>query len=288
VMRADSGWEYPYNYLLLFGLAFGLLIVSTGVFCFSEEYVRPVQRRRISFGKQMRRGWRILRYDVDFQRLLIARGLLSFGMMAFPFYALYAIKELGAPKDMVGTFLMVSVLAGTFSNFIWQRLSDRRGNRLVLRWTSASVLSAPLVALLAGRLPSRFADVEVLGFPAPIAFYFLAFLGLGLGMDGLMIGGVNYLLDIAPEKRRPTYIGFMYTFASPLMLVPVAAGYLVERVSFEFVFAASLLFGIAAVGWTWFMREPRRERRGRGKWPVIVEFSRDSQAKRSFARDQSS
>jgi len=259
VLREDSGWAFPNNYLLLFGLAFILLVVSTGLFCLSEEFEQPVQRRRISFRMQMHRGWQILRYDTNFQRLLICRALLSFGWMAFPFYALYAVKKLGVAKEMVGTFMIASVVAGTFSNFVWQRLSDKRGNRLVLRWTSGAALSAPLVALLVGHLPSSYANVEFMGLPAKVAFYFLTFIGLGLGMDGLMIGGVNYLLDIAPEKRRPTYIGFMYTFSAPLMLVPAAAGHLVEVISFEFVFALSFLFSMAAVGWTWFMREPRED-----------------------------
>jgi len=72
-----------------------------------------------------------------------------------------------------------------------------------------------------------------------------------------MVGEQNYLLEIAPERRRPSYLGFNSAMQLPLALVPVLAGAVVDRFSYAPLFVLSALGGGLAVARALALREPR-------------------------------
>tara|TARA_B100000700_G_scaffold279377_1_gene328252 strand:- start:108 stop:317 length:210 start_codon:yes stop_codon:yes gene_type:complete len=63
-----------------------------------------------------------------------------------------------------------------------------------------------------------------------------------------------YLLDIAPEDRRPTYTSFMNAAMLPQGLLPVLGGWLVALISYQNIFMVSLAFVLVAV---WMARKLR-------------------------------
>ena len=56
-----------------------------------------------------------------------------------------------------------------------------------------------------------------------------------------MLGFYNYLLEIAPDDLRPSYIGLGNTIMGILTLAPTVGGWLLEATSY------TVLFGITAL-----------------------------------------
>ena len=72
------------------------------------------------------------------------------------------------------------------------------------------------------------------------------------------MGTTNYLLEIAPEESRPTYMAFMRILQAPTVLLPLLAGMVAEFFSFQVAFVAA---GVASLGTCYLVSrldEPRR------------------------------
>ena len=65
------------------------------------------------------------------------------------------------------------------------------------------------------------------------------FLLIGSAMSGNAIGYLSFLLDIAPDDRRPTYLGIMNTTMGFASLLPALGGVVADVVGLEGVFLAS-------------------------------------------------
>ena len=176
------------------------------------------------------------------------RVLLGVWMMALPFYIIYARERLGLPEETVGIFLSIQMVGMIISNLLWGRLSDRRGNKIVLILTAVVSAAAPLMALLAAMAPPL---RNVAGFGT--VFFFV-----GFAMSGLRLGHSNYMLDLAPEKERPTYLGFMNTFIAPVVMLSAVGGVVVEMTSYETLFITALAASLLALAFGIQLEEPRQ------------------------------
>jgi len=121
---------------------------------------------------------------------------------------------------------------------VWGRVSDRRGNRSLLLTTAALIALAPLLMLIGPAL----VDALGLGATALTIALGLVFLLVGSAADGSAMAGMTYLLEIAPEDERPTYIGLANTILGAGALLPIAGGWLVLQLGYSgtFVFGAVL------------------------------------------------
>jgi len=240
--------SFPDNYAFLFTTAAAIITLAILSFCFADERDALVPVRRTPFKKFLRRGPSLLK-DVKSYRMFLAwRVLLGVWMMALPFYIIYARENLGLPEETVGIFLSVQMVGMIVSNLLWGRLSDRVGNRIVLNLTAMVSATAPLIALLATvAAPLR----GVAGFGS--VFFFV-----GFAMSGLRLGHSNYMLDLAPESERPTYLGFMNTFIAPVMLLSAVGGLVVEMTSYVTLFAIALGASLFALVFGLQLEEPRR------------------------------
>ncbi len=122
------------------------------------------------------------------------------------------------------------------------------GNKIVIELVSAVAVISPLIALLSNIYPSL---QGTLGFG--IVFFFL-----GFTLSGIRLGYANYMLDIAPEAERPTYLGFMNTFIAPVLLLSSLGGFVIERTSFEVLFTTVIGAGLLALIFSVRLEEPRR------------------------------
>ena len=73
------------------------------------------------------------------------------------------------------------------------------------------------------------------------------------------MGEFNYMLDIAPAAKRPSYIGFGNAFLLPLSLAPVLVGWLVPLTGYAPLFAGAAFFSFLAILSTTRLKEPRTE-----------------------------
>jgi MFS family permease len=83
----------------------------------------------------------------------------------------------------------------------------------------------------------------------PLTYFFLAFAGTGIA-----IAFTNYVLELADEAHRPTYLALSNATESGMMLLPVLGGILLNYVSH------SVLFSIAFTGVVLAVWESRKLR----------------------------
>jgi MFS family permease len=250
VLSPDFGLSFPDNYALLFFLGFLSVAAVVGTFgLIVEPPEGEVDPQHVSLGKQLRRALGLPARHRSYGRFLGLRLAVVAASFALPFYAVYARRELAAPADMVGTYLIGSTLASVLSNLIWSWVGDRRGNRSLMRLVALTALLAPAVALFIAHLPGEGPDKSLI--------FTLVFVSSGAHQTAAFIGGGNYLLELAPAGERAMYIGFTNTtigvavFASPL------GGAMVDWLGFESLFLLSLAFGLVAVFFSLGLEEPR-------------------------------
>jgi MFS family permease len=89
--------------------------------------------------------------------------------------------------------------------------------------------------------------------------YPLLYLLLGIVEGSVVLGFLNFVLEIAPPGQRPTYMGLTNTVAGLLILVPLVGGFLLERTSYPVVFALAVLGTLAGAITALRLPNPRRE-----------------------------
>ena len=167
--------------------------------------------------------------------------------MALPFYIVYARDRLGLGTSSVGIFLSAQMVGMILSNLLWGTLSNRRGNKIVLELVSAVAVISPLLTVMTSVLPALHNM-----FSFVVVFFFL-----GFALSGIRLGYTNYMLDVSPEAERPTYLGFMNTFLAPVLLLSAVGGFMIEKTSYEVLFATVIGAGIAALAFATQLEEPR-------------------------------
>ncbi len=249
----QSGYPFPANFGLLFALSFVALSVALFFFTQVVEPVEPVHEGEVALLQQFRRALEIVENDARYRRFLSLRLCLMATQMATPFYILYARDRLGIPEGMVGLYLSAMTVVSVGSNLIWSRISDRRGNKLLIQIASIVGLSIPLSALLIPHLSGLFS-------PGSLGYLFgVVFALLGSYTAGARIGNINFLLEISPAAERPIYLGFTNTLLGMALLASMVGGVIVEVAGFGILFSFTLAFYALAIGLSLTLRDPREE-----------------------------
>ena len=92
---------------------------------------------------------------------------------------------------------------------------------------------------------------------AQVALLSAAFGAGGFYLSGLTIGSMNYMMDIAPERKRPSYLAFMSLFTLPMALAPMAYGWAADALGYRVVFTAGLALAVTALYFATQLLEPR-------------------------------
>ncbi len=235
-----TGLTFPYNFAVLFSIT--TVVVGVGLWAWStiHEPEGTVTVAPVTVLETLRRGRAAFGVDRDYRSFMIARVLLSLATISDPFYVVFARTQLQAPASTVGLYVGATSAASLLSNFIWGPLSDRAGNRILMRMTALSVATVPLAALL----------IPLLGgaLPADVVYTLFAvvFVLVGLAGGSGRIVNNNMLLTIAPPAQRATYIGFLNTLLGLVTFIPVAGGIVADELGFTVLFVITLaLTGLA-------------------------------------------
>ena len=263
ILDERTGYPFPTSYSMVFLLGWATTALSVLFFSLVHEPPGVAHRRRLSFAMQMRRGPRIMRRHRDYRSLVFVRVLSGLTNIAVPFIVPFAQLRLGAGEPMVGLFVSILMISGTVSNVLWSYVGDEQGNRRLLLLTNSVGLGAPVLALVAARLsPEVVARWLGVDFTPQLLLVSLALLLLGFSQPGRMMGETNYLLEIAPERQRPTYMGMMQAILFPLAFAPLLGAAIIgAQQRFELGFAISLVFGIGCLAATLWLKEPRARTR---------------------------
>ncbi len=212
---------YPDNYALLFGLAaLSLGVASLGFWVMRE----PVGEERGGTVPPWGDYLRSLKEAALRIKVLAGVEILTgFSLMSLPFYVVYAQNVLDAPRAAVGLFLLVQVVGGILSNFVWAWAVDRYDSRRMLTGCALTSATVPLLAILLGRW----------GWQGLLPVFFLA----GAIVSGRRVGFQTALLEMAPSEKRGTYAGLNSMLILPVAFLPLLAGVLLKGMSYPALFA---------------------------------------------------
>jgi MFS family permease len=255
VILSDSGPPFPGNFALIFGLGSTALYISA--IAATRIYEPPdgsedsatVSIAWRDFGKHLIAIWR---QDHRLRQVTVARVLFSYGVMAFPFYVLYATNELRIPEATIGTFILAQTIGAMLAGLIIGRLADRHGPQRAVQIGSLIILSAPLLALIMVLCGQEVATQLQNA-------YLWIYVCIGLATNLPFLGFANYILDVAPANQRTIYLGAHNAVNSIGVIAPTLAGWLLGRTSYGILFAASLVFGAGALIAAWRLPPMRGE-----------------------------
>jgi MFS family permease len=221
--------QFPANYALMFTLAGLAFIPSAIALALLRE--TGAANTGIKGKKWGQNGWLTpLLQDSAFRHLMASRVLVGMISLATPFYVVHATDVLKLPQALVGGFVAAQQVAGVASGALLGLVSDRWGPAATIRIGSAFTIAGPLFALVA-----HMADSGLL-----IRAYPVVYAALGVHYSSSMLGFYNYMLEIAPDDTRPSYIGLGNTIMGILTLAPTVGGWLLQATSY------TVLFGITA------------------------------------------
>jgi hypothetical protein len=224
-------------------LAFGLIREPSGV----------VSARLVTMDDQLRRSRRLVQADPVYRRYMAARAALGLTSVALPFYGVYAKNVLGASGGMAGIYVAARIGGTLIFNLPWGRLSDRRGNQLVMRLLS---LGSGATALLALGLVGLIGLVQPQGSWLPYVALPIFFLDGAVRPAHIMVGS-NFLLELAPEGERSLYLGLSNTLLGVVVLISGLGGLVVDAFGFAGVFALSIGLSVVTYVFASGLPEPR-------------------------------
>ena len=220
-----SNFEAPLNYAYLFMVS--SIIMAIGFIIFSSINEPPkdkVSKKEKSFKEFIKNSQKLLKSDIRLKRQILAI-FLSFGyLLAMPFVILKANSSFELSGWLLGGFISVQMIGSILgSSLLWRRISDYEK---MLSLAFIIMILAYLIALFASNIYS----------------YFVIFLLFGIAIDGFSIAGMNLVIEIAPEDKRPIYTALQTNLSSFGLFFPILGGFLLK--SFD---SYSLVYGLSIV-----------------------------------------
>lgn len=238
VLEREDIFPYPRNYLMIFLVAWIMMVIGVACFSMVKEPRERNMRRGGGLGRYIAELSWIVKRNKNFRRFLLTRVMRSLELLALPFYIVFARERLGLADTAAASFFIVTVLATIPASLAWGRLSDKLGNRLVIIFSTLASLGAPLFAL--GLVVAvRFgvfdaAEISLGGVSfrtSAVIMWVIApvFVLIKAAGVGGFIGFSNYVMDIAPDRRRPLYLGLQTSLQGVLIIiVPTLGGAIID------------------------------------------------------------
>lgn len=236
VCNVETDLGFPYNYAFLFICSVLAAFLSFISFLGVREPIHPVSPKRQPMWEHLKHGAYFLRTDHNYRRFILFRVFAHFSGMAAPFYMPYALNQLAFSEATMGFFIVCSALSGVISNAMWGYVGEKYGVRWLLIITAGLMGIPPALAYASGILPIS------LQMPA----FFMIFIVGGILSNGMMVGFMAYMLNIAPPRNRPSYIGFMNTLLMPVSFAPLLGGLLAPHIGYRWLFAISVVICLVA------------------------------------------
>ena len=263
-MLGDAGPSFPQNYACLYATAAFFLGCCVFSFALINEPAGYVNAKRASVYQHIIQGLSIFKTDQNFKFQYLNNLMQAMAIIGPAVYYPYAIKLLGMPESFVGSLLILSAALTLPANFLWSYIGDKHGNRLLLLINTFVFALSPILILLSGylmRTPLATVGWNTgLGLISPVRIcLILAYAIFTMTNIGGMIGRMNYLLEIAPDARRPSYIAFMNIMLTPAAVFPLIGGIVSENLSFQANFLLSFILSLVALYYACRLGEPRNQ-----------------------------
>jgi MFS family permease len=232
-LLGPRGPGFPVNYAIVLGLGAFMFLASQVACIFIVEPPESVPAQRPTLREYLPQLFGLLRTDAAFGRIAMVRLLAGLSSLASAFYVLHATTVLQLPAGAIGLFAGAATIGGALAGIALGPVADRFGSHRVVQISSWSQVLTPVLALAF--------HYRLAGAAGP-ALYPVLYVLLGLFEGSMVLGFMNYVLEIAPQGQRPSYIGLINTLTGVLIFVPLIGGWILEHTSYP------VLFALAAAG----------------------------------------
>jgi MFS family permease len=226
-----SAFEAPENYAYLFMVSSILMAIGFIAFgTINEPPKENVSTKEKSFKEFLKNASVTLKADKRLQKQIFAVFLSYAYLFAMPFVILNANKSIEITGWMLGGFITIQMVGSIFgSSLLWKRISDYE-NMLTLAFALASL--AFIVALFANNIYT----------------YMVVFLLFGVAVDGFNISGMNLIIEIAPEEKRPIYVALQTNLSSIGLFFPILGGVILSLVgSYSLIYIITIILLLLGV-----------------------------------------
>jgi len=197
------GPVFPLNYVTLFLCGFVMVLLSLLALWLAVEERSEAAAKNPTWGEYLPKLWGVLKNDRHFRRYTIARQLAGLSGLATPFYMTYALTKLNLPIQVAGRYTSIGVIGSIVAAVAMGWVNERYGSKRAIHVAIGMVTVVPLLALAIPRMVTN---------PTWLAWaYGLVFLASSASMSCMMPSWVTYVLELAPEGERPTYVGLANT-----------------------------------------------------------------------------
>jgi MFS family permease len=189
----------------------------------------------------------ILKSDHVFRNFLVSRFLSQFGMMAFPFFTVYAVKQIGMDALTVGIMTSVLLITQTIANPLLGWLADHWSRKWILSIGNLCALASALLAIVI-KEPGWFA---------------IPFILYGIANTSFWTIGMAFTLEFGTDLEKPVYVGMSNTLIAPATIcAPLLGGLVADMVGYTSTFKLSALFALTTVALMVFLvKDPKNRSR---------------------------
>ncbi len=235
IVLSHAGPAFPNNYALIFGAAGLLFALSILPVIFVHELPGGKVAEKIpSMGEFLPSLGHVLRTDIAFRAMVIARMLTSLFAMASPFYIGFATVQLGLSSSVAVPVLLAMQTIGSVSGALIYSWLGARSNLMYIRLALGVAAFLPVSALIA----------SVTG-PLPL---YLGFLVSGLTVGNLFMSYQNWVITYTTPEQRPIYAGLFNTVAAVIsLLAPLIGGTIAQQIGYEALFVTALAMVLGAL-----------------------------------------
>ncbi len=222
----------PYSFATCFFVASALYAISWFFLNATREPKRIITKNEESPSPIWHDVLRILKGDLHFRSFIISRAISQFGMMAFAFYTVFAVKILKMDTVTMGVMTAILMITQVVANPLLGRLADKWSRKWVMVLGGVAAILSALLALLI----------------KDSTLFSLVFILEGIALTCYWTIGLAISLEFGNEYDRPTYVGMTNTLVSPsTILAPLVGGFLADSFGYPTSFVTSAVCGLIAV-----------------------------------------
>jgi MFS family permease len=223
-------YEAPLNYAYLFMVSSIFMVIGFVVFITIEEPEKEnISIKEKHFKTFIQNATVLLKKDKRLQQQIFAIFLSYSYFLSMPFVILNANSAFTLTGWMLGGFITVQMLGSIIgSTFLWRKIHDYE-----------KMLSLSFLFMIMAFVIALFAD--------SVYVYALIFLFFGMALDGFNISGMNLVIEIAPEDKRPIYTALQTNIVSLGLFFPVLGGLILKFVG-SYIVIYSLSIVLLALG----------------------------------------
>ena len=219
-----SNFQAPQNYAYLFMISSAIMAIGFIIFGTIDEPIKEnVSTKEKSFKEFIKNANKLLRQDNRLKKQTLAI-FLSFGyMFAMPFVILKANSTFELTGWMLGGFITIQMIGSIIgSSLLWRRISNYE-NMLTLAFVLAIL---PFIVAL---------------FAENVYGYMAIFLLFGIAIDGFNIAGMNLIIEIAPEDKRPIYTALQTNISSIGLFFPILGAWVLHTFGYNLLYLVTIL-----------------------------------------------